>query len=159
MYSVGNCTTSGGGTTGGSTSGVGGVALVNAKVADGKLRDKVAALLHSVTNDNNRTMEDIRKQREEEIQSLGQRFNKHKEMIPTPTSPATATATVAAGKDVAGVRKQRLKSPPTPPPPPPPAPLKTSLSSSSNRAGGGGNLYAQLNKRRSCKIYDLLCLP
>lgn len=103
--------------------------LVSSK-AESKLRDKVAALF-SATNEN-RTIDDIRKQREEEMQLLGQRFNKNKDILPS-----------LSEKDGAGVQKEKLKTPPPPPPPPQPT----------NRYGG--NLYAQLNKRRSCKIYEL----
>lgn len=108
-----------------------GVALVSSK-AEGKLRDKVAALF-SATNDN-RSVDDIRRQREEEMQLLGQRFHKNKAIA------------VLASSGKGEVQKQTMK---TPPPPPPPLP-STSY---------GGNLYAQLNKRRSCKILDNISSP
>lgn len=69
--------------------------------ADGKVRDKVNALVNASSA--NTIKDDIRKQREEDLQVLAQRFNKQKDFLQQQPSQANAN-----------------KRMPTPPPPPPP---------------------------------------
>lgn len=69
--------------------------------ADSKVRDKVNALVNATTA--NAIKDDIRKQREEDLQVLANRFNKQKDFLNQQQQPAVA--------------QKRM---PTPPPPPPP---------------------------------------
>ncbi|XP_065367691.1 anillin isoform X2 [Calliphora vicina] len=77
--------------------------------ADSKVRDKVTALVNASTGST--IKDDIRKQREEDLQLLANRFNRQKDLI---NQQQKQLPTISS------------KNMPTPPPPPPPMSVNTS---------------------------------
>ncbi|XP_013098884.2 anillin [Stomoxys calcitrans] len=114
---------------------------------DNKLRDKVAAIFGAASSEN-KIKEDIRKQREEEMQLLANRFNKQKQFAQNQQKHQHATdkdqkshevpqqsqfTTVAQRTSRSSASPQRPQTHPPPPPPLPPA----------------GAVHSQTTKRRS----------
>ncbi|XP_073844612.1 anillin, actin binding protein [Musca autumnalis] len=121
--------------------------LVKTKT-ESKLRDKVAAIFGS-TQSENKIKEDIRKQREEDMQVLANRFNKQKEIFAQQQQQQQHTSTkdqelkelaqqaqvkAAAASLITSASSTRPQA--TPPPPPPPMPTASQQQSSKRRSPG-----------------------
>lgn len=119
---------------------------------DNKLKDKVAAIFGHNSSEN-KIKEDIRKQREEEMQLLANRFNKQKEIFAqsqqqqSQSHVKAAAASLMNAANSSGGTSSRSQA--LPPPPPPPMPTPT------NAASGGAS---QTTKRRSRKCSRFLVL-
>lgn len=131
---------------------------------DNKLKDKVAAIFGHNSSEN-KIKEDIRKQREEEMQLLANRFNKQKEIfaqsqqqqsqgsskdhehreLPQQSHVKAAAASLMNAANSSGGTSSRSQALPLPPPPPMPTPT--------NAASGGAS---QTTKRRSRKCSRFL---
>lgn len=102
-------------------------------LGESKLRDKVAALVN-FTNENNKIKEDIRKQRQEDMKLLANRFSKQKQITDNQTE--TLSQALLRDQDSQSSNQSQMKTAdmiitssdsckrtnvPPPPPPPPPA--------------------------------------
>ncbi|XP_075166012.1 anillin, actin binding protein isoform X2 [Haematobia irritans] len=133
---------------------------------DNKLRDKVAAIF-GATSSENRIKEDIRKQREEEMQLLANRFNKQKEIFSQSQqqqgSPKDQDSRLAHHSQVkttvmaAEVNTTLQRPHALPPPPPPPLPPSGHSQTTKRRSPGDAIDDDDVTKRaRTKRLYPAL---